>query len=147
VLLIARQIHRLIQGKPINLPKLLLLTATLSTHYFVFFATATPFLVAEALETAYHNVQYHGWMMHYQKRHFPQMRHVAFKWLAIALLYGAIAGSIEILGLTHRDGWMWLFIPFTMVIIYHYYVDGIIWKFSQQLELRPILFSRDLGKD
>lgn len=142
VLFVGRQIQRLLLGKPLNLPKILLLLAALSTHYVVYFATATPFLVAEALETAYHNVQYQGWMIHYQNRRFPNMPHVAWKWFGVAMLYGIVVGTIEILGLIDQGWGMWLFVPFTMIVIYHYCVDGMIWKLSQQPELRS-LFQKD----
>lgn len=138
-LFLLRQLVRWWRKEPLNLPKLLLMLAVLSTHYLIFFVTATPFLVAEALETAYHDVQYHGWMMHYQTQQFPAVKHVALKGLAIALLYGVVVGVIELKGLLYQDVWLWLFMPFTMIILYHYCVDGIIWKFSSQPELRPML--------
>jgi hypothetical protein len=124
-----RQCQRAATGKPVNLPKLLLMAAALSTHYFVFFATATPFLVAEALETAFHDMQYHGWMMHYERRRFPHVRSVAGKWLAAGLIYGIVVGLIEIDGLLHpKSPALWVFIPFTMVVLFHYVVDGLIWR-------------------
>ncbi|MBM0740071.1 hypothetical protein JOY44_00175 [Phormidium sp. CLA17] len=138
-LFLLRQLVRWWRKEPLNLPKLLLMLAVLSTHYLIFFVTATPFLVAEALETVYHDVQYHGWMMHYQTQQFPALKHVALKGLAIALLYGVVVGVIELKGLLYQDVWLWLFMPFTMIILYHYCVDGIIWKFSRQPELRPML--------
>ena len=121
-----------------NLPKLLLLGAALSTHYLVFVATATPFLVAEATETIYHDVQYHGWMTHYQRRRFRTRQAVA-RWAKMALVYGVIVGTIEILGLVHRE-WSWLFVPFAMVVVYHYFVDGMIWRFGEDSGLRRDLF-------
>jgi hypothetical protein len=136
IVFIARQIQRLWQRQPLNLPKLLFLTAALSTHYVVFFATATPFLVAEALETVYHDVQYQGWMMHYQTQRFPGIPYVALKWLAMAMVYGVVVGAIEIFGLLDQGWGLWVFVPFTMIVIYHYLVDGLIWKFSQQPELQ-----------
>ncbi|HEX8551774.1 MAG TPA: hypothetical protein VF681_09490 [Abditibacteriaceae bacterium] len=142
VLLGARQTWRAAEGKLINWPKLLLMTAALSTHYFVFFATATPFLVAEALETAYHDAQYHGWMMHFQRKQFPNVKRVALKWMAVALVYGAVVGTIEILGLASRGVWLWVFVPFSMLVIYHYYVDGLIWRFREDPELRKRLFAK-----
>jgi hypothetical protein len=132
-----RQVWRFATGQRVNAPKLLLMTAALGTHYFVFFATATPFLVAEALETAYHDVQYQGWMMHYQRCRLA-VRRVVLKWLTVALAYGLVVGAIETLGLM-RPGWLWLFVPFTMLVIWHYYVDGKIWRFSEDPELRDLL--------
>lgn len=137
-----RQVARAATGRPVNLPKLLLMGAALGTHYFIFFATATPFLVAEALETAYHDVQYQGWMMHYQRKRFAGVRRVALKWLALALLYGLAVGTIEILGLVNRGWAMWVFVPFTAVVVFHYYVDGLIWRFRDYPELRDLLPAR-----
>lgn len=135
----ARQTWRVMTGRAINWPKILLMAAAVTTHYFVFFATATPFLVAEALETVYHDVQYQGWIMHYQRKRFPHVSRVALKWFGAAMLYGAAVGAVEILGLL-RHGWaVWVFVPFTMAVIFHYYVDGLIWKFRDYPELRKLL--------
>lgn len=138
----ARQTWRAMEGKPINVPKLLLMGAALTTHYFVFFATATPFLVAEALETVYHDVQYQGWIMHYQKLRFADIRNVVLKWFGMAMLYGLVVGVIEIYGLLNREWAMWMFIPFTMIVLFHYYVDGLVWRFREYPALRALLFSR-----
>jgi hypothetical protein len=135
-----RQVWRVATGQQVNVPKLLLMAAALGTHYFVFFATATPFLVAEALETAYHDVQYQGWIMHYQRRRLA-MKRAVLKWGLMALAYGVCVGVIETMGLM-RPGWVWLFVPFTMLVIWHYYVDGRIWKFSEDPELRDLLSSQ-----
>lgn len=134
-----RQVVRAATGKPINLPKLLLMGAALSTHYFVFFATATPFLVAEALETAYHNVQYQGWVMHYQRKRFAEIRGVALRWFAVAMAYGLAVGALEILGFMKRGWAMWLFVPFAMIVLFHYYVDGLIWRMRDDPGLRDLL--------
>ncbi|MCS6859232.1 MAG: hypothetical protein NZT92_02790 [Abditibacteriales bacterium] len=138
----ARQAWRAMEGKPLNVPKLLLMAAALTTHYFVFFATATPFLVAEALETVYHDVQYQGWIMHYQRQRFANVKGVVLKWFAVAMLYGIVVGIIETFGLMRRGWAMWLFVPFTMLVIFHYYVDGLVWRFREYPELRAMLFSR-----
>jgi hypothetical protein len=134
-----RQVWRAMQGKTVNIPKLLLMGASISTHYFIFFATATPFLVAEALETAYHDVQYHGWIAHYQKKRFPKAKHLALKWLGAALCYGIVVGCLEIGSLLHPESvLMWLFIPFTMIVLFHYFVDGLIWRVRDDPSLRQL---------
>lgn len=138
-----RQVWRVATGRGVNPPKLLLMAAALGTHYFVFFATATPFLVAEALETAYHDVQYQGWIAHYQRKRLAGgtaggARRVVLKWGLLALAYGLIVGTLETLGLMN-PGWLWIFVPFTMVVIWHYYVDGRIWRFSEDPELRELM--------
>lgn len=141
-LFIARQFYKMVLGEAINLPKLVFLSAAMGTHYFIFFLTATPFLIAEALETAYHDVQYQGWIMHYQRKRFPHVKQVVFKWLGISLLYGLMVGALEIYGLLYQNWLMILFVPFTMVVIYHYYVDGLVWKFGKNPELRKIMFEK-----
>lgn len=140
--MIVRTIIRWRQGLSINLPKLLLMTAALGTHYWIFFVTATPFLVAEAIETAYHNAQYQGLVMHYQRNRFPNVKGVVAKWFGAAMLYGVIIGTIEIYGLLKHDWAMWLFAPFAMIVVWHYYIDGKIWRVSEAPELRSALFHR-----
>ena len=138
VAFVGRQIWLLATGRPVNGPKLLLLLAALGTHSVVFFFTATPFLVAEALETAYHNVQYQGWMMHYQRRRFTGA--MVKRWLLMALAYGLLVGVVEVVGLMNRK-WSWIFVPFSMVVLWHYYVDGKIWKLGKSPELKQVLRS------
>lgn len=129
------------QGLPINLPKILLLVACLGTHYWIFFITTTPFLVAEALETAYHNVQYQGFIMHYQRKRFREIKWVVAKWFGAALVYGLLVGTVEIYGLLNYDWAMWIFAPFAMIVVFHYYMDGMIWRTREAPELREALFS------
>jgi hypothetical protein len=142
IVLTVRTIVKYRQKKAINIPKLILMAASLGTHYGVFFLTATPFLVAEALETAYHDVQYHGFVMHFQRQRFPNIKRIVLKWFGVAMLYGLIVGVIEILGLLNRGWAMWLFVPSTMIVVFHYYVDGLIWKLRDNPELKSLLISR-----
>jgi hypothetical protein len=134
----ARQLYRAMLGHAVNWPKLLLMAAALATHYVVFLVAAVPFLVAEALETAYHDAQYHGWVMHYQRRRFPAVPRVALKWGGAALAYGLVAGTIEVLGYTH-DVFYWVFAPLGMLTLFHYWIDGRIWRFGRCPELREVL--------
>lgn len=136
---IARTFIRWRQGKLINWPKLILMTTALSLHYWIFFITATPFLVAEALETAYHNLQYQGLVIHYQRRRFADVKWVVLKWLAAAMVYGLVVGVIEIYGLLSQEWAIWLFAPFTMIVVFHYYVDGIIWRTREAPELKEAI--------
>lgn len=133
-----RQIWLLMNGRPINLPKILLMAAALGTRGLVLYFTATPFLVAEALETTYHDVQYQGWMMNYQRRRFPGKRRMVRRWLTMALGYGAVVGVIEVVGLMNPR-WSWLFVPFWMIVLWHYWVEGRIWRMRKQPELRAVL--------
>lgn len=137
---LGRQAWRWRTGQGLNVPKLLLLTAALGTHWFVFYFAAVPFLVAEAIETSYHNIQYQGWMMFYQQRRFSKTPRVIGRWLAMALTYGVLVGALEIFGLIYHKQWGIIFVPFTMLVIYHYYIDGKIWRFAEDNELRDALF-------
>ncbi|HMY68107.1 MAG TPA: hypothetical protein PLJ29_04380 [Leptospiraceae bacterium] len=138
---VLRQIQLVISGKQINLPKILLMSSALFIHYFVFFATETAFLVAESIETAFHAVQYQGWMMHFQEKRYPNARKIALKWFLVSLLYGVTAGVIEIYGLLSYVWAVWLFVPFSMLILFHYFIDGYIWKFRDYPELGKLLLS------
>lgn len=133
-----RQLELVLRGETLNLPKLLLMGMALLTHFCLFVVAAVPFLVAEAIETAYHNVQYHGFMAHYQRRRFPAVRHVALKWLGAALLYGLVAGTIEVVGYVNGLFYL-LFAPFSMLTLFHYYIDGKIWRFGDAPELRCLI--------
>ena len=42
-------------------------------------------------------------------------------------------------GLLHRGWAMWLFVPFTMVVLFHYFVDGLIWRTRDDPSLRELL--------
>ncbi|MGE0325482.1 MAG: hypothetical protein AB7S68_24355 [Polyangiaceae bacterium] len=137
---VVRQVIKVRRGEALNLPKLLLLVAALGTHGLVFFATATPFLVAEALETTYHDLQYQGWVRHYQTQRFA--RSVAKRWLKVGLVYGLVVGCCEVLALIDDDRFGWLFVPFGMIVLWHYWVDGKIWKLRRQPELRSAIFER-----
>lgn len=134
---LAWQIYATWRGRPLNLPKLLLMTAALGTHGYVFCLTVTPFLIAEALETSYHNIQYQGWVMHYQNRRFGG-RAAVLRWLRRAMIYGLVVGTVEIIALMHQ-ALSWLYVPFAMIVLYHYYVDGRIWKLGSDAELRALM--------
>jgi hypothetical protein len=134
-----RQVVLVARGGKLNLPKLLLMGAALTTHLFVFVVASVPFLLGEVLETAYHDAQYHGFVAHYQRRRFPGTRSVARRWLGASLVYGVVAGTVETLGYT-RPVLHWLFAPFEMLTLFHYFIDGRIWRIRDCPELRDVLF-------
>lgn len=137
-LLIWRQLELASRGEALNLPKILVMGMAILTHFCLFVIASVPFLVAEAIETAYHNMQYHGFMAHYQRQRFPHIRFVAGRWLLFAGIYGCIAGIIEVIGYTNSLFYL-MFAPFSMLTLFHYYIDGKIWKFSEYPELKSLI--------
>ena len=132
---IGHQIFRRAEGKPLNLPKLLLLGCALGTHAYVYVGTNFPFLVAEAVQTIFHDVQYQGFIMHFQRRRLSDV--LAKRFLVASVIYGLVAATIECLALLQRD-LKWIAIPFGMIVIYHYYADGRIWRFREAPELHEL---------
>jgi hypothetical protein len=51
------------------------------------------------------------------------------------MAYGLVAGTIEVLGYTH-DVFYWVFAPLGMLTLFHYWIDGRIWRCP---ELREVL--------
>jgi hypothetical protein len=141
---VIRQVWLFARGRPINLPKLLLMATALATHVFVFVVASVPFLMGEVIETAYHDVQYHGFVAHYQRRRFPGAPRLARRWFALSLAYGVLAGTIETLGYT-RELFYLLFAPFGMLTVFHYFIDGRIWKLRNCAELRSLVFVASPG--
>lgn len=129
------QIHRLVSGRGVNGPKILLMAATALTHVAVFYVVALPALIT-VLETAYHDVQYHAWMAHYQRRRFTGIPRVRTRWLAAALAYGIAALALTSFGdgVTGYVGNLFL-----AVILFHYLIDARIWSFSTDPHLRHLM--------
>ncbi|MAF34842.1 hypothetical protein CMO91_03270 [Candidatus Woesearchaeota archaeon] len=122
----------------LNLPKVLLVVATVGTSYLINLDPFMPLLMLLVLDSIYHDVQYQGWMAHYQKKFFPNVKNVAGKWLAASIVYGIIAGVLEYYSFS-GGFFAYLFVPFSMLVAYHYYVDGLIWKFRKDHRLRKTL--------
>ncbi len=139
VVFVWRQLALVRAGRPVNVPKVLFLVAAIGTHGLVFWATATPFLVGEALETSYHNVQYQGWVMHYRRRRFGAG--VVLRWFVVALAYGLVVGTLEVTSLLYQKTVGWVFLPFFMVVVYHYYVDGKVWRLGSDATLRDTVLA------
>ena len=144
VLYCLRQLYRALRGRHINVPKLLLLGSALSTHAYIYLLADLPFLVTEAVQTIYHDMQYRGFIAHYQRRRFgPQM---VWRFFAYAAIYGLVAASLECTALLQRQ-LVWISIPGGMIVIYHYYADGKIWRFREAPELSVLMPSRGDKED
>lgn len=133
---LARQAQRALDGQAVNLPKLLLMAMALSTHVVVFLVASVPFLVAEAIETAYHDVQYHAWVHRFQRLRFGAR--AALLWALGALAYGLVAGCLELLALVD-ERYVWLFAPLGMLTLFHYWIDGRIWRMRDDPALRALM--------
>lgn len=145
-ILIWRQLELKLQGKALNWPKLLLMAMAILTHFCLFVLAALPFLVAEAVETAFHTIQYQGFVGYYQRKRFPQKRNIVKKWLCLSLVFGLIVGSVEILSFLSWpiSSLLYLaFLPMSMLTLFHYYIDGKLWKFSQNPELKVLFNSQE----
>lgn len=119
-----------------SLARLLFLFSIISTQYFVYVYSQVPFMLFVALETIYHNVQYFGWQYYYH--HKTQVApQVWRRLLALSLIYGLLFGAVVILSIYVGYGTL-LVLPFTMLVFFHYYIDGKIWKSSRHGELKPL---------
>lgn len=133
-----------------NGPKIIYLCSILVTYCVTFiwlrdyvFVTA---LALVAFETAYHDLQYHGFMSYYQKRRFGLRSWVSRYWLRVCLGYGIFAIGIE-WGLVDVAGFSQLWLaPVLGLVVWHYYIDGKIWRGSQAPELR-CLFATNIGQE
>ncbi len=126
-----RQLY-LLKIQSLHLPKLLFLIAIVSTYYFTYAISDPPFGLLVALETIYHDVQYQGWIIHFQKNRFG--KDVWHRWLFYSLVYGCVFGCVAVYSFISPWG-EYLFSPFMMLVLFHYYIDGKIWRFSKSPEL------------
>ncbi len=129
-----RQLFLLTRGRS-HYPKLIFMIAIISTYYFTYITSDPPFGLLVAIETIYHDVQYQGWISHFQKRRFGGT--VWRKWFVTSLIYGALFGSLLVLTLTSPIG-KWLLSPFLMLVLFHYFIDARIWRFSKNPELKAL---------
>lgn len=131
-----------LMGRALNLPKLLFMWTTIANYLFVFVLlrrwVAVPALAIVALETVYHDIQYHAFIGHYQRARFPNGITVARRWLAAALAYGAVVVLVEAYFIEWEEYSDALFIPIMAVVMWHYYIDGRIWKFGKSPELQNV---------
>ncbi len=129
-----RQFVLLLQ-KRLHLPKLIFLFAIVSTYYFSYVTSDPPLGILVAIETIYHDVQYQGWITHFQKRRFGA--HSWRKWLLGSLLYGLLFALIALLSFLSSVQ-EWMLMPFYMLVFFHYFIDARIWRFSKSWELRSV---------
>src|SRR5262249_17224537 len=154
LLFVIRQIQRVLSGKQLDIPKLLLLAAALPMHWIVLrLLEPNPdgALAAVATLTIYHNLQYHRiiWF-HNQNKYSAKTNEEAqrnygfasvinknvWRYIGFALLFGA-AYHIPHYTIVQPDGLAMGFIwggAFT-----HYYLDSKIWRVRRDGDLNKNL--------
>lgn len=128
-----RQLYLFMKGE-MNLPKILFLTAIVGTYYFTYVFSDPPFGLLVVLDTVYHDVQYQGWIIHFQKQRLTSSWK---KWFLASISYGLVYAGLAIFSFQSAIG-SWFLPPFLMLVLFHYFIDGRIWRFSQNPELRRI---------
>lgn len=126
------QIKKARDGKHLNAPKLLLMGATSFTHLFIFYFLRIPGLFT-VMDTAYHDVQYHAWIGHYQRRRFPSVKYVTLRWLAASSVFGTASFFFMYERGAYIENGIYA------LICVHYIVDGDTWKFSRDRSLAKLL--------
>jgi hypothetical protein len=126
------------EGRALNKPKLALMGGTFFTHFAAAFLVRNPAMFT-MMDTAYHDVQYHGWMAHYQRRRHPsKARAVIAKWLALSLAYGVLAYVL----LNSESAYTPYFeYGLYSVILWHYFIDARLWRFSKDKALAKLLLT------
>lgn len=146
----ARQIYRHHKGMGVNIPKVLFVTMT-GAHYFLLYGVLDSFFILTsylfvALDTLYHDIQYQGWMTTFQKRRFPEKKKLVSKWLTMSYAY-AFFVFFFFIAKKFSPGPIFdlLQLMIVLVVFYHYYVDGIIWRFRESLELQALFTKKHEG--
>ncbi len=143
---LARTLWLARRGGGLNVPKLLFMWSTIINYLFVFVIlrlwVPVPALAIIALETIYHDIQYHAFIHRYQQERFPGGVQTARRWLLASLAYGAGVVFVEAYLIEWHEYSDALFIPILAVVMWHYYIDGRIWKFGKSPELQNIFVHR-----
>ena len=126
-----------------SLPRYLFLAATGAVYAFLFIVLteyfAVPLIVYVACDTIYHDVQYFGWVRRYNETVFPEKRRRFLRWMLGGYAYALIAVALYFL-LPQYFAWGGVVsFALLMFVFYHYYLDGHIWRFSRDPELKPML--------
>lgn len=95
-------------------------------------ASWVPIQLMIVLETCYHDIQYQGWMNLYQQRVLRQSKRGVRYWLFGSFVYGLV-----MLYISETLNEFAIFV--NMLVLYHYIIEGFIWKFKSQPELKTML--------
>lgn len=126
----------------INVPKLLFMWITVANYFFVFVFLrqffVIPVLAIVAFETVYHDIQYHGFVARYQRARHPQTPDIARKWFLAGIIYAAIIVFIQLYFIEWEEYSEIIYMPIMAVVLWHYYIDGRIWRFGTSPELQNV---------
>lgn len=96
-------------------------------------------LIMTALGTMAHNIQYQAWMWLYERRQ-SQNKVLPWGWLLGTLSLGVLLAfpttSRLNIQLMQFD---WLTMTYNGLVLWHYFIDGRIWRFSQMPELKVMV--------
>ncbi|MDH5581145.1 MAG: hypothetical protein OEY33_04505 [Bdellovibrionales bacterium] len=124
------------RSRPINITKILFISVNLFGYMAMFHFVShfnLPILILLASVGIYHDVQYHAWIQHYGKSRFLREDYKRFKVcikyvFLISLFFASYFIFFHQFRLTN--------LIHSFLLVYHYYVDGKIWRFSKAKELR-----------
>lgn len=150
VVYVARQVLLLVQGQSLNVPKLLLMAVAILNWYVGFVLVQNP-LLKYLTVNIFHSMQYDALVWFYNKNRWtgaPVSRgarfiaylsqpHNAWKYILVAALYPVLAFTIEQTSLLLRLPIV--FAAMESLPIYHYIVDGWIWKVRENRDLSVYL--------
>jgi hypothetical protein len=145
---IVRQAQKLIAGKPLNLPKYLLMLAAIPMHWLTYRYMGP--LDSVPVITIFHNIQYHGIIWYYNRnRYRPQqeaeksygrmpawLTHRFVYYAVVALLFSALYRIPGYWLGHHSDLALGFFSGFGLT---HYYLDSRIWRVRHDDKLNKTL--------
>ncbi len=112
-----------------------------SLIFFILAHLQTPFLIMVALATITHAWQYHGWINHYYKK-----RQLGTKWVHLVFYSTWLVGlflMMEGLGIIGSDVFNRRIVSLAAIyngfVLWHYFIDGFIWRFKSQPELKRLV--------
>jgi hypothetical protein len=139
---LGRQVQRALQGRPLNVPKYLLLAAAIPMHWVVLLTPMPQQPIAVvAILTVYHNLQYHRLIwFHNRKYAGARERHGAAELISRRLLYYLAFGVIfglwyqlprRLVGESYGPDALWTQLAaafFWGYAFIHYHLDAHIWR-------------------
>lgn len=125
-----------------NTPKLVFLLGT-GCSFMILSFLKVPYLFMVALATITHTIQYHGWMHRFQtlyldKASFTTLFYYSTWLVGVFIVFDPI-GVFP--GLTDIQGNLFisLAVLYNALVLWHYFIDGHIWRFSKNPELKKMI--------